>query len=221
MMTCATGAEDEDNLRFRVDCEAWFGMAVETIGNDKYQDTWDVREKRGYMSGIAGAVCTREMKVLPRMEFCLPSDIHIFGYTADANDIARADRLREAYPLMNVVTPLIERGVTKDACLALLEGVGIAPPRTYAMGFPNANCLRSGCCKAQSPNYWALHRKMFPEGFAKTAAIARKLGVRLAKIKGDRVFIDDIPEDWPTRDAIAPRCDLLCAITQNELEGRD
>lgn len=228
IVTCATGAEDEDNARFRADCEGWFGSKVTVIKSEKYADTWDVWEKRGYMSGLNGAVCTGELKFVPRLNFELPSDVHIFGYTDDKSDRARADKLRETYPNLKVVTPLIDRKITKANCLALIEGAGIAPPRTYAMGFHNANCLRSGCCKATSPGYWANHRKWFPEGFARTAAIARGLGVRLAivgretdadgKVHNIRAFIDDIPADQPTTNAIAPSCDLLCAIHQQDLE---
>lgn len=215
---CSTGAEDEDNARFRADCEKWFGCSVTILKSEKYESTWDVWEKRKYLSGIAGAPCSRELKFIPRLNFERPTDINVFGYTADANDVRRAERLRgEFSPLAKLVTPLIERGITKANCLALLEGADIAPPRSYAWGFPNANCLESGCSKAQSPNYWALHRLIKPEGFAKTAAIARKLGVRLAVINGERVFIDDIPEDWPTTNPIAPACDLLCSINAKDL----
>lgn len=217
VVTCSTGAEDDDNHRFRVDCETWFGCAVTVIRSEKYDSTWDVWEKRRYMAGIDGAVCTGELKFVPRLNFQLPSDIHVFGYTADKADIARAVLLRSNFPELKVATPLIDRGITKANCLALIEGAEIALPRTYAMGFPNANCLKSGCCKATSPNYWANHRKWFPEGFERTAAIARTLGVRLARINDERVFIDDIPDDWPTTNPIAPSCDLLCAIHQQDL----
>lgn len=114
--------------------------------------------------------------------------------------------------------PLIERGLTKANCLALLQGAGIAEPVTYAMGFPNANCLKSGCGKASSPDYWALHRKMMPEGFGRTAALARRLGARLARIDGIRVYIDDIPADWPTTNPIAPECDLMCDAIRASLQ---
>lgn len=219
VVTTSTGSEDEDNIRFRHDCEPWFGIDVTVIKSEKYEDTWDVWEKTGWIAGPDGARCTGELKFVPRLNFELPTDIHIFGYTADRLDRERAKRLREAYPNLKVITPLIERGITKENCLALVQGAGIEPPRTYAMGFPNANCLKSGCAKATSASYWALHRKCFPDGFAKTAAIARKLGVRMARIGEERVFIDDIPADWPTRNPIAPKCDLLCAIHQQELDA--
>lgn len=228
IVTCSTGAEDEDNARFRKDCESWFGSYVTVIRSEKYEDTWDVWRRRGYMAGPDGAVCTSELKFVPRLNFQLPSDIHIFGYTADRADQKRAKHLREAYPNLQVETPLIEHGITKANCLALLEAAQIKLPRTYAMGFPNANCLRSGCVKASSPNYWANHRKWFPEGFARTAALARQLGVKLAilgttrgpdgKRQNIRAFIDDIPDDWPVTNPIAPSCDLLCSIHQMNFE---
>lgn len=215
---CSTGAEDEDNARFRADCEKWFGATVTILKSEKYTDTWDVWAKRRYMSGISGAPCSRELKFIPRLNFERPTDIHVFGYTADASDVRRAERLRADFsPLATVETPLIERHITKANCLALLEGAGIEPPRSYAWGFPNANCIKSGCVKATSANYWALHRKLVPEGFARTAALARELGVRLARIGDERVFIDDIPEDWPTLNPVAPACDLLCSINAKDL----
>lgn len=226
VVICDTGAEDEDNYRFRAECEEWFGCPVTVIRNPDYTDTWDVWEKRNYISGIAGAPCTREMKFAPRLNFEEYGDINIFGYTADQRDKDRAKRLRDDFLPGCFATPLIARHITKANCLALLEGVGIKQPRTYAMGFPNANCLKSGCAKAQSPAYWALHRQHFPEGFARTAALARRLGAKLAiigkeivdgKERNIRAFIDDIPLDQPTTNPIAPTCDLLCNAHKKDL----
>jgi hypothetical protein len=78
----------------------------------------------------------------------------------------------------------------------MLEDAGIAPPLTYALGFPNANCLP--CVKATSPAYWALVRKQFPHEF-------------------ERVFIDEIPEDHPTTQPIMPDCDFLCSLAEQEI----
>jgi len=227
VVICDTGAEDEDNYRFRAECEAWFGCSVTVIKSEEYESVFDVWQKRRFMSGQNGAPCTKAMKFVPRLNFEEYGDIHIFGYTADLNDVKRAYRLTGEFRPGCFETPLISRDITKANCLALLEGAGIEQPRTYAMGFPNANCLQFGCVKAQSPRYWALFRQQFPDRFERTAVLARELGVKLAQMgeekgkNGERIvirgFIDDIPADFPTTDAIAPTCDLLCSINAQDL----
>lgn len=212
---CETHAEHPDNARFLADCEAWFGVAVTKISSDKYADTWDVWTKRRYLSGIDGALCTVEMKIGPRLAFQRPHDEHVFGYTADANDVARFARFQANYPELRVRAPLIERGITKAACLAMIKSAGIAPPVTYAMGFQNNNCIP--CVKATSPDYWSLIRQRFPAEFERMAKLSRELDVRLSRIKDERIFIDEIPADWPTTDPIVPSCDFLCVIAEQDL----
>jgi len=211
---CDTGSEDADNHRFMLDCQLWFGKQVTLLKSDKFDSTWDVWEKRKYIAGIAGAPCTSELKIAPRIAFERPGDIHVFGYTADASDIKRAQTLRANWPHLQIETPLIDRGLTKSACLAMIENAGIAPPRVYALGFPNANCIP--CCKATSPAYWALIRKEYPEEFARMAKLSRELGARLARVKGERVFVDEVPHDQKTTEAIAPECDFLCGMAEQE-----
>lgn len=211
----ATGSEDIDNERFLHDCEAWFGQNVRILKSQKYTSTWDVWEKRRYINGIAGAPCTGELKVAPQIKEQRLDDIHIFGYTADAPDIRRAEFFRENWPDMKIETPLIDRGLSKAACLSIIKKAGIAPPRIYALGFPNANCLP--CCKAQSPAYWALVRQHFPEQFTRMAKLSRELGAKLARLHGERVYIDEVPDDHPTTEALAPACDMLCQLAEDEL----
>lgn len=199
------------------DCENWFGKTIEVIKSKQFDSTWDVWEKRKYLSGISGAPCTSELKVAPRLDFQLPSDTHVFGYTADGNDISRANRMLKTYPEMKQRHPLIERGINKAACLAMLQTSGIEPPVTYTMGFPNANCIP--CVKAQSPSYWALVRKEAPVEFERMRLLSRKLNVKLAQLKGERIFIDEIPDDFPTTQPIAPACDFLCHMAETEIEG--
>jgi hypothetical protein len=50
------------------------------------------------------------------------------------------------------------------------------------------------------------------------AKLSRDLGVRLARVHGERVFIDDIPADWPTTNPIVGDCDFLCAIAEGDLD---
>ena len=220
LVRCETNNEDEDNYRFERDMERFLNRTITIIKNEKYDSVPDLWEERKYMAGIKGAICTTEMKIVPRLAFQHPFDHHIFGYTADSEDIERFERLKASFPELTVSAPLISAGITKEATLAMVEGWGIALPRTYNMGFPNANCLQTGCVKATSPDYWSLLRKRFPDRFARTAKISRDLGVRLARIKGERVFIDEKPQDLPTLSPIVPACDFLCVLAEgNENES--
>jgi 3'-phosphoadenosine 5'-phosphosulfate sulfotransferase (PAPS reductase)/FAD synthetase len=211
---CETGSEHPDNKRFMADCVRWFNAPIQSIKSDVFEDTWHVWEKTRWLAGINGARCTTALKVEPRLAFQRPSDIHVFGYTADAADAARATRLRENYPELTIRAPLIDRGIQKDACLAMVESAGIALPPLYALGFHNNNCIP--CVKATSPDYWALVRKTFPEQFDRMAKLARELDVRLCRINGERAFIDDIPLDQPTTNPIQPSCDFLCHIAEQD-----
>ena len=213
---CETGAEHSDNERFLKDCETWFGKEVTRIKSEKYISTWDVWEKRRYLAGINGAPCTSELKFIPRLNFQLPSDTHVFGYTADKTDVNRAKRMLETYPDMKQRHPLIDYKLDKRACLAMVVNAGIELPIMYSLGFQNNNCIP--CVKATSPSYWALVRKQFPKEFERMAELSRSLGARLTRIKGERVFIDEIPTDHPTTDPIAPACDFLCQFAEAKIE---
>ena len=216
---CETGAEHPDNARFLDDLSVWLGRPIERLRSERYASTWEVFEKRRYLAGVDGAPCTVELKVMPRLAWQRPTDRHVFGYTADGPDVARAKRLRETYFEMRIETPLIDKGITKEGCLAMIERAGLRLPPMYAMGFQNNNCIP--CVKATSPAYWALVRKEFPAEFDRMAALSRTLDVRLCRIEDERRFIDEIPADWPTTDPIQPSCDFLCAIAEQELEAAE
>lgn len=212
---CETRAEHPDNERFLRDCERWWGAEVVRLHSDEYDDTWDVWERRSYIAGNSGAPCTGLLKVSPRHAFQFADDIHVFGYTCDATDQARAQRLAETFFELTVENPLIEAGLDKAACLAIVLGAGIALPAMYLLGFPNNNCIP--CPKATSPNYWSAMRLHFPVQFLRMATLSRRLGARLTRVNNRRIFIDEIPKDWPTLDPIAPACDFLCHLAAQDL----
>ena len=214
LVYCETGAEHPDNERFLRDCENWLGRGVHRLRSEKYADTWDVWETTRWLAGVDGARCTVELKVVPRLGFQRPTDIHVFGYTADGPDITRANKLRANYPELAIETPLIDRGITKAACLAMIERAGVVVPVLYGLGFHNNNCIP--CVKATSPDYWSLVRREFPDEFDRMARLSRELGVRLCRIHDERRFIDEIPADWPVTNPIAPSCDFLCHIAELE-----
>lgn len=211
VVNCDLGeSEDKDNRRFEADCVRWFNAPITHISSENYLTIDEVFEDKKFLASIYGAPCTREMKRIPRLEFQREGDIHLFGYTADAVDVKRAASFVANSPGLIIRFPLIERGLTKEACFALLERAGIKRPRIYDMGYPNGNC--PGCVKASSPDYWALVRLRHPETFARRADQCRRFGARLARINDERIFIDEIPADWPVLNPVVPSCDFMCHL---------
>lgn len=183
--------EHPDNLRFMTDVEEWVGQSIRLATNPKFptNSAEEVWRKRKYMSGVKGAPCTSELKKEARYLFEKKHDIdyHVFGFTAEEK--TRAERFKKT-ERDNILTPLIERNITKDGCAAILIGAGIELPRLYLEGFPNNNCI--GCVKATSPTYWNHVRQWYPGYFADRAALSREIGSKLVRVKGKRIFLDQL-----------------------------
>lgn len=204
--------EDADNLRFQRDVSEWLGIEIEHVVNQNYPDAsavtvWD---RRKAMAFPTGAPCTFHLKKEARQiwEKQAGVDWHVLGFTADER--RRHDRFvmteRE-----NVLPILIDAGMTKADCAAYITAVGIKLPRVYAEGYPNANCI--GCVKATSPTYWNLVRRTRPEVFAARAEQSRRLGARLVRYRGERIFLDELPEDAvgkPLKSLTMPECGSFC-----------
>jgi hypothetical protein len=217
--------EHEDNDRFAADCEAWFGRPIIDASATKYRDAWDVWERRRYLNGHDGAPCTLELKKAARWDFEQrhQPDMQVFGF--DADERKRAERFRQQNPEVRLITPLIDAGLTKADCAALVERAGIALPAMYALGFRNNNCKT--CVKARSPGYWALVRQCFPDDFVRMAALSRDIGWSPCRASDDsRVWLDELPADTPPQDNSPDiECSLLCAIAEDKIteaqEARD
>jgi 3'-phosphoadenosine 5'-phosphosulfate sulfotransferase (PAPS reductase)/FAD synthetase len=160
------GSEHPDNQRFLKDCEGWYDHPIEQLRSEKYEDTWDVFEKTGYLVGPSGARCTTELKKKLRYAFQLPDDRQVFGFTADKREVKRANQFRATNPEVDLWTPLIDRGLTKQDCWGVLDRVGIDMPAMYKLGYENNNCL--GCVKG-GMGYWNKIRIDFPEVFERMA----------------------------------------------------
>lgn len=141
----------------------------------------------------------------------------MFGF--DAGETKRAERFRQSNPEVMLETPLIDAGLTKPDCLALLERAGIRLPEMYRLGFTNANCI--GCVKGQA-GYWNKVRRVFPETFERMAKLERKLDVALCKTEAggvrQRVFLDELDPEAGRYDSASPECSLLCEIAESDLE---
>lgn len=203
-------SEHPDNDRFAAEVSEWIGQKIVELRSDRYADTWDVWEKRRFISGPRGALCTTELKKMVRHEFQRVDDLQAFGYTAEERD--RADRFRAQNPEIDLSTPLIEAGLTKADCKALIERAGIALPVLYRLGFRNNNCMP--CGKASSPTYWNRVRLHFPDRFDRMARLSRELGSRLVQVGGDRIFLDELTDSPPGNDEPDIDCSLLCHIAE-------
>ena len=186
--------EDGDNRRFCDDVQDWLGVEIEFVTNPKWPDNSCVTvwEKRRYMSGVAGAPCTFELKKAARQQWEKenPVDWHVLGFTAEEKD--RHERFITG-ERGNVIPVLINHGIIKSDCYMIIQQAGIKLPRVYAEGYPNANCI--GCVKATSPTYWNHVRKTRPEIFQQRAEQSRDIGTRIVRHEGKRIFLDELPEN--------------------------
>jgi hypothetical protein len=202
--------EHPDNARFFCAVEEWIGQPIRVIRSSTYDTVDAVFEKTHYMAGVWGARCTTEMKKLPRQHFQQPGDVHIFGYTAE--ETKRAQRFETNNPALDVEWVLIEAGITKAECKERLSAAGIALPAMYALGFNNNNCL--GCVKATSPGYWNRVRRLFPEVFERRAWQSRSLGVRLTRVRGKRIFLDELELEADAPDDTEIDCGPVCQTVE-------
>lgn len=188
--SCVVENEHPDNERFLKDCEKWYGKDILRLRSERYKDCWEVWEKRRFLVGPRGALCTTEMKKMVRQKFQKISDVQIFGFTAE--ETHRADRFREQNPEVNLITPLIEHNYTKNDCFRVIQEAGIELPAMYRLGYNNNNCI--GCVKGGA-GYWNKIRKDFPQVFERMAKLERHLGRTINKYKGKRTFLDELPEN--------------------------
>lgn len=213
---CDTMAsEHPDNLRFFLHVQRWLQRDITVIRSDKYTTVDEVFEQTRYMSGIAGARCTVEMKKVPRHVYQRPDDVHVFGFTAD--EVGRVERFTANNPELIADHILVRHGWGKASCLDLLRRKGIALPAMYALGYRNNNCI--GCVKATSRAYWASIRRDFPDVFERRAKLSRELGVRLTRVSGERVFLDELPPDVPDEPMENISCGPECGGVQIDMWG--
>ncbi|WP_258235658.1 hypothetical protein [Pseudomonas aeruginosa] len=136
--------EHQDNRRFLADCEVWTGRKITVLRDEKYgADVLNVFRRERYMKGRTGAPCTKLLKRRLLDAWKRPGDVMVLGFTAEEEH--RLDDFRERNPDRPVIAPLIERGLGKDDCKAIIARAGIELPAMYRLGYENANCI--GCVK--------------------------------------------------------------------------
>ena len=122
--------EHEDNRRFAADCERWFNHPITVLRDEKYgASVHAVWRKERFMKSQYGASCSMRLKRELLDAFVLPGDTLVMGFTAEEED--RAER----YIACGVLCPLIDRGLKKADCLAMVRAFF---PRTSSRVLPIA-----------------------------------------------------------------------------------
>lgn len=207
------GSEHPDNVRFRADCEKWFGQPVTVLRSDKYRDTWEVFERNRFLVSHRGAKCTTELKRKPgdAVRGFEPGEVEIYGYTSDEKH--RVERWQKENFDRVIECPLIDRCLSKDDVLRIIAEAGIELPAMYRLGFRNNNCI--ACVKARDNiNYWKRVRKFFPAQFLRMAGLEREFGfpINRRSVKGKKVevYLDEIEPGDPKGADIPVTCGLFC-----------
>lgn len=212
--------EDADNLRFLKDVEKWIGQEIELAFNPKYPNGLinEVFDDRRFLSGPRGAPCTIELKKRARQhwEKTNKARMHVLGFTCEEKN--RHDRFTLT-ERDNVIPVLINANLTKQDCMDIITKAGISPPSIYKKGFPNANCV--GCVKATSPTYWNLVRKHYPNVFQDRAEKSRKYGAKLVRVKGERIFLDELDPSASGRPlkSMVIDCGIFCEEREIDMEN--
>lgn len=204
-----------DSLRFIKDCETAIGKKILILKSDKYEDVADVVRKTGIINTPHGASCTGMLKKAVRKKWENEqyaqgiSDLY-YVWGMDASETKRRDGIIKNFPEFMHEFPLIDRGLSKDDCHAILYRIGIDRPAMYDLGYSNNNCI--GCVKG-GMGYWNKIRKDFPDVFKQRAELEREIGGSC--ING--VYLDELdPDAGRMNKEIMQDCSIMCYLAIND-----
>jgi hypothetical protein len=211
--------EHDDNRRFAADCESWFGRPITVLRDEKYSaSVVQVFKRKQYLKGRRGAPCSQELKRKVLDAWSLPGDVLVFGYTME--EVDRLDDFRERNPSLEVVAPLIDAGLSKEDCKAMVDRAGIALPVMYLLGYDNANCI--GCVKG-GEGYWRGIRVDFPLHFEAICLLQDEIGpgswflrYRSGPLKDQRFPLRELPDGPIARNEGLPSCSFFCEMAEQE-----
>jgi hypothetical protein len=211
--------EHTDNRRFAAECEQWFGQPITNLRDEKDgASVVRVFRRKRFMMGPRGAPCSRALKRDVLDKWKQPGDIMVFGYTAEEAD--RLEDFRDRNPDRPVIAPLIDAGLTKSDCKAMVERAGLVLPLMYRLGYDNANCI--GCVKG-GEGYWRAIRGDFPDHFEAICLLQDEIGpgswflrYRSGPRKGERFPLRELPTGEPRRNEALPSCSFFCEMAEHE-----
>lgn len=210
---CKVKEEHPDNDRFMKECEEWFGQPVKVLMHEGYDGSiYNVFEKN-YMRTPAGSPCTRALKKQVRGNFQEEDDVQVFGFTVE--EAKRAEDFERNNPNVECEWVLIDKGITKENCLAMVERAGIELPVMYKLGYEHNNCV--GCVKG-GMGYWNKIRKDFPEEFQRMADFEKRKGYTVLKEPktGEPLYLHDLaPDRGRFADEPKIECGIQCELAES------
>ncbi len=213
--------EHADNRRFLADCEVWFDRKVTVLRDEKYSaSTHGVWSRKRFIKGPNGAPCSMHLKRDLLNGMLTLEDSIVVGFTREEED--RLENLRDLLP-QKIIAPLIDRGLSKSDCFAIVDRAGIRLPEMYALGFHNANCI--GCPKG-GLGYWNKIREVFPEQFYQIADIQESIGEGAKFLRnnytGKRIWLRELdPAHGRIEEEPAISCSFFCEMAEQDIEGRN
>jgi len=216
---CVVANEHPDNDRFAVECERWFNQKVIELRSPFYKDCWDVWQTYHNLRGYkGGSKCTDSLKRQPRKIFEKEwgPDVQVYGYTSEEK--ARATKFREANLGVELVSPLIDEGLKKADCLAMVERAGIEIPVMYRLGFNNNNCI--GCVKG-GMGYWNRIRVFFPKIFERMALFEREIGQSCIMQDQIKIWLDELNPSAGRHHEPEIDCSLFCFQVEQSYGAMD
>ncbi|WP_051423551.1 hypothetical protein [Pseudomonas chlororaphis] len=210
--------EHEDNRRFLMDCQTWFGQEIVQLRDEKYgADIMHVFLRERFMMSRWGAPCTKFLKRRLMDAWKQPGDVMVFGYTAE--EVDRLEGFRDRNPDRPVIAPLIEAGLGKEDCKAMILRAGIELPLMYRLGYDNANCI--GCVKG-GEGYFRAIREDFPEQFEVLCQVQDELGpgsyLHRDRKTNIRFSLRDLTPGEPRRNEALPACSFFCEIAEADYQ---
>lgn len=177
--------EDPDNYRFLAESTASLGIGVVTVSDGR--GVWGLNRAQNMIANSRVPFCSRILKYEPCVRWlakhCDPAATVLY-VGIDWTEVHRCEPIatRWAKDGWQVVFPLIDEAfgppADKNDAVALLEQIGISPPRMYAEGFRHANC--SGFCSrmgnAQAAHLLATRPEVFAGHEANETAFRASTG---------------------------------------------
>jgi hypothetical protein len=187
------------------------------LRDEKYEaNIIQVFNRERYIKNHLGACCTKLLKRRVLDQWKQPGDVMVFGYTAE--EVDRLEDFRERNPDRPMVSPLIDRGLGKDDCKAMLERAGIEIPIMYRMGYDNANCI--GCVKG-GEGYFRAIREDFPDQFEALCKVQDTLGpgsyLHRYRDTNVRFSLRDLGGGPVRRNEKIPTCSFFCEMAEADI----